>query len=95
MWRGIARTEAEARAAGRRRSRRARAPTAAMPSSGLHRRERIEVVRTRDAGEIGVEAVAVRAADDPLQHDGHLLFLEPVRARRRGTVFAAWLKVDA
>ncbi len=45
---------------------------------GGHRRRGIEVVRPRDAREIGIEALAVPRADDPLEDHGHLLLLEAV-----------------
>ena len=48
---------------------------------GGHRRRRIEVIRARDAREVGVEALAVSRPDDPLEDHGHLLLLEAVGRR--------------
>ena len=43
-----------------------------------HRRQRIEVVRSRDAGQAGIEPGAVPAADDPLEDDRHFFLFEAV-----------------
>ena len=60
-----------------------------------HRRQRIEVVRSRDAGDVRIETPSVPAADDALQHHRHLLFLEAVRRISSRYRLAARLNVEA
>src|SRR3984885_4146384 len=44
-----------------------------------HRLDRIEVVRTHDAREVGVEALSVQLADNLLQNHSHLFFFQAIR----------------